>query len=151
MMILPQFLFLFQTLPIVVPENYFKNCNRIISNCISNNKKQRITFKTLCKPKEEGGLGLPNLQGYSLATQLLTIMKWTERETETKWINIEKEMVGISIGTLPFIGRTQWRNYTGQNYCIDNTLANWKHVCKNLKMDNKCVLVRDGRGPRLYS
>ena len=73
-MILPQFLFLFQTLPIVVPENYFKNCNRIILNFIWNNKKQRIKFKTLCKPKEEDGLGLPNLQGYSLATQLLTII-----------------------------------------------------------------------------
>ena len=89
MMVLPQFLFLFQTLAIVVPEKYFKNCNRIISNCIWNNKKQRIKFKTLCEPKEEGGLGLPNLQGYFLA-QLLAIMKWTERETESKWITIEK-------------------------------------------------------------
>ena len=44
MMVLPQFLFLFQTLPIVVPEKYFKNCNRIISNFIWNNKKRRIKF-----------------------------------------------------------------------------------------------------------
>ena len=52
-------------------------------------------------------------------------------------------MAGISIGTLPLIGRTQCKNYTGQNYCIDNTLANWKRICKTLKMDNKCVLVRE--------
>ena len=37
----------------------------------------------------------------------------------------------------------QWKNFTGQNYCIDNTLANWKRVCETLKMDNECVLVRE--------
>lgn len=60
-MVLLQFLFLFQTLPIVVPEKYFRNCNRIISHFIWNNKKQRIQFKIVCKPKEEGGLGVPNI------------------------------------------------------------------------------------------
>lgn len=70
-------------------------------------------------------------------------MRWMKRQTEIKWINIEKEMATISLGTLPFIGKTIWKKYTGQSYCIQNTLANWKQICKTLKIDNECILLRE--------
>ena len=56
---------------------------------------------------------------------------------EIKWLNIEKEIATLLIGTLLFIRKTTWKKYTGQNYCVV-TLANWKRIYKSLKIDNEC-------------
>ena len=66
-------------------------------------------------------------------------MKWMRGEKETKWLNIEKEIATLSTGTLPFIRKTTWKKYR-QNYCVENTQANWKRICKSLKIDNECRL-----------
>ena len=102
-MVLPQILFLFQALPLRLPETYFNTWNKMISNFIWNNRKHRVKFKLLTQQKEGGGLGAPNIQNYYYATQILTIMKWMKCDTEVKWKNIERELTAGLIGTLPFL------------------------------------------------
>lgn len=75
MMILPEFLFLFQTLPIPIPTVSFKRWNGLICNFIWNNKKKRIKFNKLTKAKDCGGLAVPNLQSYYNSTQINTIIR----------------------------------------------------------------------------
>ncbi len=62
-MFLPQFLFLFQTMPIPIPTSFFKQLN--VTNFIWNNKSKRISQESINYSKKEyGGLAVPNLQSY---------------------------------------------------------------------------------------
>lgn len=56
MNILPRLLFLFQSLPIVVPGTTFKMINKIILKFLWQNKKARIRYDILLCPKEKGGM-----------------------------------------------------------------------------------------------
>uniref|UniRef100_A0A3B5REW6 Reverse transcriptase domain-containing protein n=1 Tax=Xiphophorus maculatus TaxID=8083 RepID=A0A3B5REW6_XIPMA len=64
---------LFQNLPCYLSLTFFKSLNSHISRFIWNNKHQRIRFSTLTKPKQLGGLSLPNLQLYYWSAQLKMI------------------------------------------------------------------------------
>ena len=59
MVALPQFLFLFQGIPFYIPQSYFKQLDSIIIPFIWSYKTVRIAKQHLCKPKMEGGFGLP--------------------------------------------------------------------------------------------
>lgn len=143
MMVLPRFLFLFQALPLSISQAYLRKLNKILSNFIWNNRKERIAFKILLQHKEAGGLNVPNLQNYFYAAQIQTIIQWKKCGEEVKWVSIEKEMAGISLGTLPFLYKGAWKSYTGQSFCITNTLKNWKHICKSFKINSECIYFRE--------
>ncbi len=147
MMAIPQFSFLAQALPLPIPGSYFNTQNKIISTFIWNDRKQRINFKGLLRQKEEGGLGVPSLQNYFHATQILTMMKWMKGKTEAKWISIEKEMATILIGTLPFTGKAAWKKHTGQSQCISNTVTNWKPICNCKDKQRMCISQKNGTRP----
>ena len=74
MNILPRLLFLFQSLPILVPQSTFKLLEKLVSKFIWQNRRPRIRLKILMTSKEKGGLGLPNLKMYYWAAQLRAIM-----------------------------------------------------------------------------
>lgn len=135
MMVLPQFIFLFQALPLVILESQFKEWNKMISNFIWNNKKHRIKLKSLTQQREEGGLAVPNIENYFYATQIQIIMKWMNKEVDTKWIKIERDLSTLSLGTLPFVGSKIQKLHSRHNFCISNTIGNWKKICK--KKSNK--------------
>lgn len=82
MNISPRLLFLFQSLPIVVPNYVFKMLDKIISKFIWKKKKARIRYRTLLCPKEKGGLNLPNLKNYYWAAQLRAIIMWITKDAD---------------------------------------------------------------------
>lgn len=85
MMILPQFLFLSQTLPVPIPHSNYKKWNTMLSNFIWNYKSKRKKLSMLTQIKEKGGLNFPDLATYFHATQLDTIMKWMNNSVQIKW------------------------------------------------------------------
>lgn len=52
MMLLPQLLFLFQALPLHLPEICFNSWNKVLANFIWNDRKHRVKFKLLTRPKK---------------------------------------------------------------------------------------------------
>lgn len=70
MNILQRLNFLFQNLPCYLNTNFFKRINSLISRYIWNHKKPRLKLSLLMKPKELGGVSLPNLQLYFWAAQI---------------------------------------------------------------------------------
>lgn len=50
MSILPKFLYLFQSLPLPLPESFFKEINSIFSRFIWNNRKPRLRLRLLFLP-----------------------------------------------------------------------------------------------------
>lgn len=143
MMILPQFLFLFQTLPIQIPNTCFQRWNGLITNFIWNYKRKRIKFKKLIKTKECGGLDVPNLKNYFNATQINTIMTWTNDRSEAKWVEIEKELTPMSLRTLPYIDKKEVAKIKGVNTWIYNTLKTWGDICKQQKINKDLMYFRE--------
>lgn len=62
MNVLPQMLFLFSSLPIIVPMTTFKYLDRLVSKFIWQNKRPRVRLKVLCSHKEERRLSLTSFQ-----------------------------------------------------------------------------------------
>ena len=138
MMVLPQLLFLFQALPITLPEVFFTSWNKMIANFVWNGKKHRLKYELLTQVKEKGGLGAPNLKKYYYATQILTIMKWMRPEPKEKLINIEKELTN----GLPYFSTDTQKQHL-KTFCIGNTIKNWKQMCKRLKVQRDYILLRE--------
>ena len=76
MNVLPRLLYLFQSLPIEIPEKQFRLWDKIIPRFIWNGHRPRIKFETLLIGKDKGGLALTNLKGYFHATQFVGVRKY---------------------------------------------------------------------------
>jgi len=100
MSILPRLLYLFQSLPIEIPENQFRTWDKVISRFIWNGQRPRIKYDTLQLGKHEGGMALPNLKEYFHAAQLRTLVCWCAKDYEAKWKNLERYVQGREIQSL---------------------------------------------------
>lgn len=130
MNILPRLLFLFQSLPILVPQSVFKLLEKLISKFIWQNQRPRIRLKVLMAAKERGGLNLPNLKLYYWAAQLRAVVAWVVGDLESGWVSIEQNsMPGIQLSSLPFFSQQSQK----KNLWIVHTLKVWKFVQKQLK------------------
>lgn len=106
MNILPRLLFLFQSLPIMVPGSTFKMLNKSITKFLWQNKKARIKYKTILSPKDKGGLNLPNLKNYYWAAQLRALILWMTKDKDTIWVEMEQSACpNVSLESLPFLPR----------------------------------------------
>ena len=76
MNVLPRLLYVFQSVPIGKPEQFFSDWDKIISRFIWTGKKPRVRFKTLQLSKERGGLAVPCLRDYYRAAQLRPLIGW---------------------------------------------------------------------------
>lgn len=126
MMVLPRFIFLFQALPLIILESQFKEWNKIISNFIWNNKKQRIKLKSLTQQREEGGISCAEHRKLLLRDTNPNNNEWMNKEVESKWIQIERDLSTLSLGTLPFVGSKIQKLHSRHIFCISNTIGNWK-------------------------
>ena len=100
MIILPQLLFLFQSLPVKVPIKQFNEWNRTISRFIWQNKKPRIHYKTLYLPRDKGGMSLPCLENYYRAAQLQYVVYWCKEDYDAKWKELELNQLDIPLQPL---------------------------------------------------
>lgn len=105
MNLLPRFLYLFQTLPISIPSNFFKKLEGAISRFIWRGKVPRIKIKTLYNTPHYGGLKLPNFEFFYWAAQLRAIWFWqTEMPNPPAWRQIEQfHAADVPLAGIPFI------------------------------------------------
>lgn len=92
MNILPRLLYLFQALPVEVPQHQFLMWDKLISSFICDGKKPRLRYSTLELAKHMGGLALPNLK-YFYAASFLQTDWWGEPEGE---VDTELALCGFS-------------------------------------------------------
>lgn len=70
MFFMPQLLYILYNTPMVVPLKTFRIINSLFGSFIWLNKSPRVKLKQLQKPKESGGLAMPDSWLYYLASQL---------------------------------------------------------------------------------
>lgn len=90
MILLPQFIFLFQNLPVMIHSSSFATWQKELVNFVWKNSSRRINKQFLSRPKKLGGFGLPILENYYLAAQLRTIYTYFASTDQLAWIQIEE-------------------------------------------------------------
>ncbi len=134
MNILPRLLFLFQSLPVLVPQSTFMLLETQISKFTWQNRRPRIRMKILLSTKKKGGLGVPNLKLYYWVAQLRVVVEWVVKDLETGWVSIEhNSLQGISLSALPFLSQVSHKKIKINNVWIKHTLKVWTSVQKQLR------------------
>lgn len=93
----------------------------------------RIKISKLMKPKDKGGIALPNLQLYYWAAQIKNMISWCSERTNSIWYNMEAATCS-PLRFLPFV-----KNYTklkniSEHYTISNTLRAWIDIKSYFKI-----------------
>lgn len=102
MTVLPRILYILQTIPIRVPSTYFKQLQMIIREFIWSHKSQRTKMQ-MPRPKEKGGIGLPDLLQYYRAVHLSKIVDWHCNKEFKQWVRMEFEDVSFPLLTSPWL------------------------------------------------
>lgn len=135
MNILPRLNYLFQNLPCYLTPAFFKSLNSHISRYIWNNKHPRVKFSLRTKPKDLGGLSLPNLQLYYWSAQLKTMSNWFINRKDSLWLGFESLFCyPRKLNSLPFINNIDQLNHLTNNIIVYNTLLVWRDVRKYLNI-----------------
>lgn len=89
---LPKFLYLFQCLPIFLPQSFFKKLDGLISSFIWDGKPAKIRKLLLQNPRADGGLALPDFRSYYWACNIRIIQYWLRKNDASPsptWLEME--------------------------------------------------------------
>lgn len=89
-MVLPQFLFLFQALPIEVFHKAFLKWRRILTVFVWAKSRPRVGFSYLTRPTPLGGFGFPDFEVYYAVAQLRPIYSFLRAKVPPGWVAIEE-------------------------------------------------------------
>ncbi|XP_032367453.1 uncharacterized protein LOC116686550 [Etheostoma spectabile] len=92
MVILPKLMYLFQSLPIDIPDQQFQEWDKLISRFIWQGRRPRIRYQRLQLTKIKGGVSLPCLNDYYTAAQLRPLICWCNPDYRARWKEIEGAM-----------------------------------------------------------
>lgn len=81
MSILSKFLYLFQTLPIVIPAAFFCQISAHFTKFISSQKQPRLCRRPLTLPKCYGGKAVPDALKYYQAAHLGRVVDWCRQRS----------------------------------------------------------------------
>ncbi|CAI5636845.1 unnamed protein product [Oreochromis niloticus] len=141
MSILPRLLYLFQSLPVKIPVEKFKDWDRLISRFVWNGKRPRIKYTTLQLSRKQGGVGLPNLKDYYHAAQTRPAIKWCDQNFNAKWKDIEIKVQDVPVQT--FLGNEQLKK-TLQHFLdpiTSHTLEIWFGLVKQSKLEREVKML----------
>lgn len=132
MQILPKLLYLFRTIPIPIPNKFFKNLASSLNKFIWQNKKPRVALSTLYKHKKIGGGDLPNAQGYYQASLLDQAKYWFSCQEDNLWPHIEHEITpGHDLTALLMASTIHHKPFTPPYPTIQATLTAWSLLIRN--------------------
>ena len=137
MNILPRLLYLFQSLPVPIPQKQFMEWDKWISRFIWGGKKPRIRYKTLQLPKDKGGMALPSLIEYFNAAQIRPLTCWCNKAYEARWKDIEIESGGGQILNLLANKELFLKLQNDLNPIIKFTIEIWNVIIKKYKLEKE--------------
>lgn len=131
MNILPKLLYVFQMLPIIFSRKVIKEINSRLSTFIWRGKKPRMSLARLMKPQERGGLSVPDVRLYQLASQLRYISDWIQNDSDSVWLDLESSQVNRPLRGLLFTSdQKKSKTFIGDNMIINATIKAWRNIRK---------------------
>lgn len=98
--VLPQFLYLFQTIPIHIPTSYFKKLRQLFSSFIWGATRPRIKYETLALLKTEEAARASDTSLYHKAAVLIRIVDWFHHTKSKTWVQLENHLNPIELCAL---------------------------------------------------
>lgn len=89
MTILPRLLYLFNALPIPIPNSFFSRLLQMQRRFLQADKKSRIKFRLLTLPENKDGIGLPDFKKYYYATHITRLIDWHCHSQNKDWVHLE--------------------------------------------------------------
>lgn len=112
--------------PLLLTGKVLKLLNGWLSDFIWNKRKPRLKVVKLQLPSSKGGLDLPNIRWYQLASHLRFIAEWVKEDPTSDLLNLEKlQTTGSLLGLLAFKDIKSARSHCKNNHIICNTLKAW--------------------------
>lgn len=140
MTVLPKFLYLFQCIPLYIPKSFFKSLDRAFTSFLWDEKKPRIRLELLQRPKNSGGLALPNFCYYYWASNIYKVMHWLYTP-DMNWCILEAascistSLRALVTSSLP-ISASKFTN----NPVVINTLKIWSQFRQSFGIGNLIYL-----------
>lgn len=114
---LPRLTYIISSIPLQIPQYWFKEINTIFSQFIWKDKKPRINHKKLSMPRRTGGLGVPNLYLYYLSYNARFPIVWgygaTPKKANWDWLEgqiITENNKSISLNSLWYSPKSNLNN-----------------------------------------
>lgn len=142
MNILPRMLYLFQCLPIKIPQKHFDEWDRLIAKYLWQHKRARIKYKTLQLLKEKGGMGLPCLKEYYLAAQLKPLVCLNSPSYSAGWKEIEVKVLKFPIMAILTDIKLQKTTTLAEDFIFDSLLNSWNKSIKKCKLGELLKILR---------
>ena len=132
MNVLPKFLYLFHSIPLNPPIQFFSKMKSMFCNFIWNNRRARLRSALLYLPYDRGGLKLPNLQWYYWAAQLTTATCWFSYESPWPWMSMERNMTSpLPLNSYLYSTKLKELKKLTHNPFVKNTILVWYKVHKH--------------------
>lgn len=93
MVILPQLIYLFRSLPILVPNWYFSKLQSLLNRFLWKGKKARWAFKNSVMSRKVGGVGNIVIKDYYLASILAQLRSWFPESPNPRWQELEENQI----------------------------------------------------------
>lgn len=144
MTVLPKFLYLFQCVPVFIPLSFFKSLDSIISSFIWNGKQPRLRKAFLQRPKDKGGMALPNFKFYYWAANIRCMLYWWHYHLNRNcpsWVTMESSacqqtsLSGFMGAALPAFGHRPTNNPV-----VNNALRVWVQFRKTFGFQKSSIL-----------
>ncbi|XP_078518461.1 uncharacterized protein LOC144783270 [Lissotriton helveticus] len=103
--LLPQILYVFQTLPLRPPTGWLQKAQSELTRFVWNGRRPRFKHTIATLPPEHGGVCVPDLTLYFQATQLRTLVEWHQPESGKHWLFQDQAVAGRPLQGLSFLPR----------------------------------------------
>lgn len=121
-------------IPLSPSPDYWVKIDKLLRGYIWNNGRPKLKLSVLQRPKDQGGLALPNFKVYHQSFQLRPVMAWLDGRSCVSWKSLENNIVHPRrLEDILFSG-------IKDKYCmlhcgpiIANTIKNFRIVERDLK------------------
>lgn len=83
-------------IPLLLSGKVLKLLNGWLSDFIWNKRKPRLKITKLQLPSSKGGLDLPNIKWYQLASHLKFIADWVKEDSTSDLLSLEKSQTNVN-------------------------------------------------------
>lgn len=135
MNILPKLLYVFQSIPLPPPPEFFSQIKKKITSFIWNNKKPRLRLSLLYLPYERGGLNCPNFLLYYWAVQVRSMMFYYTKHSPC-WTDMETQGLNLTLPSYLYSNTTAKLLKQTENPFLKNMIRIWRDVKKLLNEPN---------------